>query len=331
MGIITLNRPRAINALTQGMIDRIHDRLTTWAGDEAIRAVLFEGAGERGFCAGGDVRHVRELVLAGDLEGADRFFAHEYAMNETISRFGKPTVALIHGACMGGGIGVGGHCGLRIAAADARFAMPEAAIGLTCDVGANALLARVPEHRALFFELVGLPVGAGDAVELNLADVVVAAADFAALRGELIAAADAGMDGLRAVAAGHAVAARGDQGTLADRVADAFGEQSAAAIVAAVGETAEGDDEVNGVYELLLSRSPTSLVAILAGHRAARRRPDIGAVLAVDLKLAQWMVRQADYAEGVRAVLVDKDRRPRWSPMGFEEVKSGEIAGLAGG
>src|SRR3569833_3478265 len=137
LGRITLNRPEAINALSREMIAGITQTLTAWRDDDAVRLVLFEGRGPRGFCAGGDVRAVRSLVLAGEPERADAYFAAEYAMNGLIAAYAKPVAGIGHGAVMGGGIGILGHARYRLAAADARFAMPEAAIGFVVDVGVN--------------------------------------------------------------------------------------------------------------------------------------------------------------------------------------------------
>lgn len=328
MGVITLDRPRAINALTVEMLQAIGAALTEWRDDDRVGAVLFEGAGERGFCAGGDVRYTRDRLLAGDVAAADAYFALEYSVDGMIATYAKPVVALIHGVCMGGGVGLASHADVRIAAADARFAMPEAAIGLMCDVGVNALLAMVPEHRALAFQMAGLPVGAGDALALDLADVIVGAADFAALRGELIAAADTGRAGLRQVADARALAAPDPvQGKLADRLAHAFAGENAAAIVSVLGELSR-DDEARAFAQAVQSRSPTSLEVIVASHRAARRRPDVSAVLARDLRLAQWLVRRPDFIEGVRAVLIDKDQQPRWNPSRLSDVATGEIFSL---
>lgn len=173
LGIIALNRPEAINALSLEMINGITRKLEQWRSDDGIRLVLFEGRGPRGFCSGGDVRAVRQAVISGHPETGDAFFAAEYEMNGIIARYPKPTVALAHGVVMGGGIGIAGHCAFRFAAADARFAMPEAAIGFVCDVGVNFILARAPLHRALAFALSGQAVGVADALALGLTDCAV--------------------------------------------------------------------------------------------------------------------------------------------------------------
>ena len=173
LGSIVLDRPKAINALSLEMIEGIAAALAQWRDDPDIGAVLFEGAGEKGFCAGGDVRAARAHVIEGRPEDADRYFATDYRMNALIAGYPKPLVALTHGIVMGGGIGIAGHCGMRITQPGSRFAMPESAIGFFADVGVSAILAKAPLNRALLFLMSGVSVGASDALALGLADVVV--------------------------------------------------------------------------------------------------------------------------------------------------------------
>ena len=279
LGIISLNRPEAINALSLEMIDGITRALEQWRDDGEIRAVLFEGRGPRGFCSGGDVRAVRELVLAGRPEIGDAFFAAEYAMNGLIARYPKPTIALAYGVVMGGGIGIAGHCTFRFATSEARFAMPEAAIGFVCDVGVNYILAKAPVHRALAFAMSGLPVGVGDALALGLTDCPIDPQRIDAVRAGIVAAAGA------------------------PRVEAALGALMQAEM-APVGEA--------------------------ASQHAARRLGDIGAVLAIDLRLARYLSRQPDFAEGVRAVLIDKDHKPQWRPNSLAGVDHAGIAAVIG-
>lgn len=323
LGVIALDRPRAINALTLGMIEGISDALARWAGDGTIRAVLIEGRGERGFCAGGDVRATRDLMLAGRQAEADVFFAREYALNGQIATYPKPVVALQDGIVMGGGIGLSGHARYRIATDRARFAMPEAAIGLFCDVGVNALVAQKPEASVLAFFFSGRPVGPADAIALNLADVAVNATDLAAVRAGVVEALDAPdfEAAMRDLLADHALPAGSPafcEG--AARVAACFAGATAADILAAL--RAEADPFAGELADLVATRCPTSNEANLLAHRAARSDPDVRAVLARDYALAVFLAARPDFAEGVRAVLVDKDHAPRWAPA----ARPGEIA-----
>lgn len=326
LGVIALDRPEAINALNQGMIDAITGVLQLWAGDDTVRAVLFEGRGSKGFCAGGDVRAVRQAILDGKRGVADHFFASEYAMNGLIATYPKPVVAIADGVVMGGGIGVAGHARYRFTTPQARFAMPEAAIGLFCDVGVNELLRKAPEHRALLFELSGHAVGAADALALGLSDCVVARDRISILREGIVAAAYSGnVD----AALARAMEAEGIEAgppvfcESCDLVAAEAVLPSAAEIVAAIGQSGA----VPELAQTLVSRSPTSQAAILASHRAARKLGDVRSILEMDLRLARLMSVLPDFAEGVRAVLVDKDHAPKWQT----EVPHQEIATAVAG
>ncbi|MBN9314120.1 MAG: enoyl-CoA hydratase/isomerase family protein [Devosia sp.] len=322
LGIIALNRPEAINALSLEMIDGITRALEQWRDDDGIRAVLFEGRGQRGFCSGGDVRAVRQAVIDGQPGGGDAFFAAEYAMNGLIARYHKPTVALVHGIVMGGGIGIAGHCTFRFATTEARFAMPEAAIGFFCDVGVNFILAKAPLHRALAFAMSGVPVGVADALTLGLTDCPIDPSRIDAVRAGIAAAAD----GPR-VEAGLAALMQAEMVPTSDAVWCAAADRYARVDWGDVGEIMRvvGAD---AQFAPLQERSPTSLVAIAASHRAARGMADIADVLALDLRLARHLSRMPDFAEGVRAVLVDKDQRPQWQPRRLEEVDRATIAAI---
>lgn len=319
LGIIALNRPEAINALSLEMIDGITRTLEQWADDEGIRAVLFEGRGPRGFCSGGDVRAVRQLVLAGDHIAADDYFAAEYAMNALISSYPKPTIAVTHGIVMGGGIGIAGHCRYRFTTPDARFAMPEAAIGFVSDVGVSYLLAKAPVHRALLFLMSGVAVGPADALALGLTDCVYDPERHNELLSAIGLASQAANVDAELV---HLVQAEmipeGDAPFIA--TADAYRTLNFTQAVDVM--MAVADEKLDAA---LAAGCPTSVVAIFESHMAARRMAGIRDVLTLDLKLASLMCRRPDFAEGVRAVLVDKDRKPAWTAGDVVEV-SGAIA-----
>jgi len=324
LGIIALNRPEAINALNLEMIDGITRALEQWANDEEIRLVLFEGRGPRGFCSGGDVRAVRQAVLEGKAEEADAFFAAEYRMNGIIARYPKPLVALTHGIVMGGGIGIAGHCAFRFTTSEARFAMPEAAIGFTCDVGVNFILSKAPVHRALTFAMTGVPVGAADALALGLTDCAIDPARRDAVRAGIAAAASATRIDAALGALMQAEMAPVGEAVLCDAADRHAGLDwtDEAVIVGTAG--------LEPQLAQLALRSPTSLVAIAESHHAARRLSHIGAVLAADLRLARLLCRLPDFAEGVRAVLVDKDQKPAWRPNSLAGVDRSSIRAVVG-
>jgi enoyl-CoA hydratase len=310
LGQIALNRPQAINALNLDMIEGIEAALLKWRDDPAISAVLFTGNGPKGFCSGGDVRAARALVLDGRGTEADGYFAAEYRMNGLIAAYPKPLVAIGHGITMGGGIGIAGHCAFRITQPGARYAMPESAIGFFADVGVNAILAKAPLNRALLFLLSGVSVGPADAVALGLADAVLEPGAVETFRAELPRAAGSSHPQTAIVRLMEAYSVTGDTPfcTMADRLA---GEaESPAEFIAAV----EAVPELGDIAAILHSRSPGSLVATFFAQHAARRMMDVAQTLAMDLRLARVMARRPDFAEGVRAVLVDKDQTPRWSP-----------------
>ena len=320
--VISLDRPQAINALSLQMIDAITTALRVAIADDAVRLVLFEGRGPRGFCAGGDVRALRELVLQGRLDEADGYFEAEYGMNALIATYPKPTAVIAHGATMGGGIGIAGHCRHRFTLENARFAMPEAAIGFVADVGVNALLADKPINRVLPFLLSGISVGPADAVALGLTDRVVSPDSLTVLRLGLVDAASAGTpdDAIAALAQQLAV----DPGAirfcaLADRL-PLLELDNTASLVAQLIE--QPDPDWLALIAPLATRSPTSLEAIRLSQLAARRHPGITQVLGVDLALARVLIRLPDFAEGVRAVLVDKDQAAQWDPSEQVQVSS---------
>jgi enoyl-CoA hydratase len=310
LGIITLNRPAAINALSHDMIAGIDGALRKWRDDDSVRAVLLEGRGPRGFCSGGDVRAARALVLEGRSAEAEAYFAAEYKLNELIATYSKPVVALTHGTVMGGGIGLAGHAGFRFSLPDVKFAMPESAIGFVVDTGVNAILAMAPVERALFFLLTGASVGAADAQKLGLTDCVIGADRAEAVRTGIILASDAEMIETSLVALMQAESIQAGEAEFcreADRLADVLRFDTAAQIVEAIGAT-------EALGQTLRLRSPLSLEAILQSHRAARRGQSVAQTLAQDFRLAKFMIAQHDFAEGVRAVLVDKDNKPIWEP-----------------
>lgn len=318
LGVISLNRPEAINALSLGMIEGITSALVAWRDDPAIGAILFTGNGPKGFCSGGDVRAARALVVAGTPDLADAYFAAEYAMNRLIATYPKPLVALGHGITMGGGIGIAGHCRFRITQPGARFAMPEAAIGFFSDVGANAILAKAPVNRALLFLMSGASVGASDALALGLADAVVTPEGAARLRSDLVGAAGSSHPQNPIVAlieAETVVAGDGPFCAKADLLPAGPPDSPGAFLASVSAIPALGE-----ISALLATRSPTALSAIFQAHLGARRLMEVGSVLDMDLRLARLMARMPDFAEGVRAVLVDKDQRPRWLPSELDGV-----------
>ncbi len=329
LGVIALNRPEAINALSREMIDGIAAQLAAWREQPAIHAVLFEARGTRGFCAGGDVRAARKLILEGRGVEADAYFAAEYRMNALIATYPKPVIVIADGIVMGGGIGIAGHARFRFTTQDAKYAMPEGAIGLVADVGVNWILAKAPENRALLFLLTGLPVSGADVLALGLADCCIAAPRIPEVRAAIVAAANTGdiEPALVALMQSESIQA-GDRDLceLADELVDLLALANAADIVAAIAEEAHEDAALAPYAAQLARLSPTSLEANVVSHRAARRMRNIEGVLDLDLRMVSYMARHPDFAEGVRAQLVDKDRQPAWQ----QQVDADGLAAVAG-
>lgn len=297
VGRLILNRPRAINALTRGMCAAIHATLDAWAGDAGVTRVELTGAGERGLCSGADVLALRQVVL----DGGDwlDFFTSEYAMNAAIARYPKPYIAHQRGITMGGGLGVSAHGSRRIAYPDSAFAMPETIIGFVPDVGVLGILAHAPGELGTHLALTGTTINATDAVLVGLADEVAgdAPAGVLSAQREWIDACYAGSD--------------------------------TAAIVGRL--EAHEDPHARMAAVVLRQRSPLSVAITLEALRRAATMATVDDVLAQDLVLARSMIPAPDFAEGVRAQLVDKDRTPRWQHARIEDVTRREVlAAFAG-
>lgn len=350
LGRITLNRPRALNALTQDMVRAIDAALTDWAADPAVRGVLIRGAGEKGLCAGGDVVSLRSSLLAGRFAEAEQFFRDEYAMNERIAAYPKPYVAFMDGIVLGGGMGVSVHGSHRVATERTRAGMPETAIGFTPDVGGSYHLARAPFHAGRYLAATSAHASGADAVALGLADAFVESARLdeleqalAAAFGALGSAADAGGRDDAAFAAADEVLARfavaedarPASALVAGRewIEDAYGRETAAEALAALDERAAAGGEhaeaAGRAAEAIRTKSPT---AVAVAHEAQARLAERGADLTVAEALRQeftvgaHLMREPDMAEGIRALLVDKDKDPKWSPARLEDVTADAVA-----
>ena len=292
VGHLVLNRPRAINALTPAMILSLTAQLSDWAFDDRVERVLLTGAGERGLCSGADVRTLRELALADD-PGADRFFRHEYRLNSMIASYPKPYEARMTGITMGGGLGVSAHGSVRVVDATSQLAMPETGIGLFPDVGMLWHLARAGALGA-YVALTGLPVDGATALHMGLADTWVG-------ENETPSALDE------------------------DWISECFSADGPLEILARL----EGDWDSTAPGEcaaVLRTRCPLSVAVTWDALTRARGMARLEDVLAQDLVLATYLVHHADFAEGVRAQLVDKDRSPRWSHARLEDVTPADVS-----
>jgi enoyl-CoA hydratase len=312
LGLLTLDRPQALNALTHGMITAIADRLTEWAEDAAIRCVAIRGAGERAFCAGGDIRAVQQAVVAGTDEGA-QLLRDEYHMNALIGSYPKPYVALLHGITMGGGAGLSVHGRYRLADVSLSFAMPETGIGFIPDVGGSYFLSRAPGEMGMYLGLTASSIGLADALEAGLVTHAVNRADFDAVLDALAGGADAG----KAIAPFVRKPGPGPLREHRRRIQTIFSASSVEAILERLDR--DGSDFARATAQVMRSRSSTSLKLVFRQLRQGAAL-DLKGCLAMEYRLALRALAAHDFREGVRAALVDKDREPHWQPSSLAGV-----------
>lgn len=317
VGLITLNRPKAINSLNQPMIDALSAVLTDWARDDKVRAVLLSGAGERGLCAGGDVVSIYHSARKDGVE-ARRFWRDEYQLNAQISEFAKPYVAVMDGIVMGGGVGVSAHANTRVVTDTSKVAMPEVGIGFIPDVGGVYLLSRAPGGLGLHAALTGAPFSGADAIAMGFADHYVPHADVEAFRRAVVA------DGVESALAKYAVEPPpGELATQRDWIDECYAGQTVEDIVAAL--RAHGASPAHDAADLIATRSPIALSVTLAAVRRAADLPTLKDVLVQDYRVSSASLRSHDLVEGIRAQLIDKDRNPQWSPARLADVTAADV------
>ncbi|MDN5716212.1 MAG: enoyl-CoA hydratase/isomerase family protein [Janibacter sp.] len=323
LGRILLNRPRTINSLTRDMVVAVRAQLFAWAQDDAVAVVSIEGAGERGLCAGGDVRVVREAHLAGTSGGVD-FWADEYVLDAQIAEYPKPVIALMDGIVMGGGLGISMFAAARWATERSRVAMPETIIGFFPDVAATYLLARAPGEAGTHVAMTGATFTGADAVHLGLADAVV---DHARLP-ELVQAVAAGGP-VEAVPAGAATSEGSALAAAHDWIDECYVGDDPAAILRRL--RAHDHPDARAAAEQISLRSPLSVAVTLEALRRAEHAGSVREVLETDTLVARGLLVRGDFDEGVRALLVDKDRQPRWRHDSLEDVSRAEVLAVFAG
>jgi enoyl-CoA hydratase/carnithine racemase len=319
IGRILLNRPRALNALDLSMIRACAAILKAWRDDPHVNAVVIEGAGDRAFCAGGDIRALRDGQIAGDRAAVDQFFAEEYALNLAIATYPKPYVALIDGICMGGGIGLSVHAPYRVATEHAAFAMPETAIGFFPDIGATYLLPRLPGELGLYLGLTGLRVTGADAVHAGLATHFTPRAHLADLSAALA------RDGVAALAAYNETLPAFSLAPHRAAIDHCFAGETVSDIVARL--QAVGAEWAEAALNAMRHVSPSALHWTLLALRRGRGLT-LPQALDAEFALTRTTMAHPDFIEGVRAMVVDKDRKPVWQPSAIEAVEPAAIAAL---
>ena len=332
VGLVTLNRPQALNALSLAMIRDISAALLAWRDEPSVSAIVVRGATAPGqgvaFCAGGDLRFCHQAALAGDPRLED-FFTEEYTLDHLVHRYAKPVIALLDGIVMGGGMGIGQGASLRVVTERTKMAMPETRIGFFPDVGGGYFLSRCPGRVGEYLALTGQVIGASDAIALGLADFFVPADSLPAL---VEALGDQPMETTAiAKATVMACASTPPPQTLAEHRA-AIDTHFAHADLATIVRSLEADTRPWAAQTLhtLLERSPLMLAVTLEQVRRGRRMslPD-------DLRMERDLVRnclhlrpaqRSETVEGIRALAIDKDRAPRWNPARIADVSSGDVA-----
>ena len=306
-GVITLNRPEALNALTLNMVRLIKPMLAEWATHDAVENIVIEGAGEKGFCAGGDIRALHDWGKAGAPE-ATGFYREEYQLNRTIKTYPKPYIALIDGITMGGGVGVSVHGAYRVATEKTMFAMPETGIGLLPDVGGTYFLPRLAGETGAWLVLTGARLRGADSYVAGVATHYTPSENIAALKAALAEGGD-----VEAALAAHHTQPEG--ASLPAQQADIdrlFKGDSVAAIQAAL--AADGSEWAQKQAAAIASKSPTSAAVALRQMRDGVKA-DFDECMRIEMRAVTRIMAQADFYEGVRATILEKDGAPNWTPQ----------------
>jgi enoyl-CoA hydratase len=317
VGFITLNRPKAINSLNQTMVDALSAVLTGWENDDAVRAVVLSGAGERGLCAGGDLVPLYHSMRKDGVE-ARRFWRDEYLLNAQIGRVAKPYVALMDGIVMGGGVGVSAHANTRVVTDISKVAMPEVGIGFIPEVGQMYLLSRAPGALGMHAALTGAPFTGADAIALGFADHYVPHSELDGFTAAIVA------DGVDSALAHHAIEPPPSElAAQREWIDECYAGDSVVDIVAAL----RGHDPgpAQDAANLIATRSPIALSVAFEGVRRAAKLDTLEDVLTQDYRMTSASSRSHDFVEGIRAQIIDKDRNPKWSPATLAEITAADV------
>jgi enoyl-CoA hydratase/carnithine racemase len=324
VGRITLDRPQALNALTFAMIEAMDAQLTAWARDPAIALVMIDGAGGKAFCAGGDIQLLYQAMRSGDLATARRFFEVEYRLNHRIATYPKPYVALMQGIVIGGGVGVSAHGSHRIVTDKTLLALPECSIGLIPDVGATHLLGHAPGRLGEYIGLTGLRLNGPDAVAAGLADVVVPAGDITSVVAEIV---ETGRLDVFDDIGRTPVTSKLD--AMMPEIDAAFSADSVPEIADRL--AASKADWAPAAHRAIQQACPLSLHCALVAIRAARDEPDVWDALRREYRFVWRALAQHDFAEGIRAAVIDKDRKPQWSRALLTGISADAVGAMLDG
>ncbi len=314
VGRISLNRPQALHALTTRMCREMTEALIAWRDDAAVVLVMLDHAGERGFCAGGDIRMLGQSG-ADDGRAAREFFLTEYRLNHLLFHYPKATLAVLDGVTMGGGFGLARPCRFRLATERTVFAMPETAIGLFPDVGGGWHLPRMPDHIGLWLALTGARLKAADCLLTGVATDYVESGALPDLKAAVLRDPE-GVETILTEFEGDA--GRPPLAAQQDQIGRLFNRESVEAIVAAL--EAAGTDWARAQREVLAAKSPQAMKVAFRQLRLGARAASFAENMAMEYRIAVRVVQRPDLAEGVRALIIDKDNRPAWKPPSLEAV-----------
>ena len=320
-GRMTLNRPKALNAVTHEMCLGIERALDAWRYDDAVALVLIDGAGERAFSAGGDIAEMYATGTAGNYDYGRRFWRDEYRLNAKLFHYPKPIVTFLHGFTMGGGVGVGCHARHRIVGESAQVAMPECGIGLVPDVGGSLILANAPGHTGEYLALTSARMGAADAIRAGFADVFVPETQWDALKADLCESGSPAAIG--EVAERPPVGRLAAQSVEVDRL---FGGGSLAAIVEAL--ECDTSDFAADALARVKRNSPLAMACAVEMLKRLRRTTSIGAALMLEYRFTWRAMEGGDFLEGIRAAIIDKDRSPKWRHAAAQDVTEAEVSAM---
>lgn len=319
LGLITLNRPKALNALTLSMVRKIHPKLKEWENDSSIKYVLIKAQGEKAFCAGGDIRALHDWGKNNEDE-AIGFYREEYTLNQYIKRYPKPYISLVNGIVMGGGVGLSVHGSHRIAGENYSFAMPETGIGLFPDVGGSFFLSRLKYEAGTYLALTGSRIKAADAIFLKTATNFVKSENFSSIINDL-------SKGER------------DPGDIITSYSSSPDEESEFEMISDFslknfkGNTIEeiidnlknnNSDLARKILSIIGTKSPTSLKVALRSLQLGRKN-SFEDCMKMEFRMVNKVMNDHDFYEGVRALIIDKDNKPSWSPKSIEDVDDGFV------
>lgn len=317
-GLITLNRPKALNALSLTMLQGLNDCLSKWADDTEIHQVIIQGDGGRAFCAGGDIRSLYDARQKGDMAFISELFRLEYTVNYQIATFPKPYIALMDGFVFGGGCGVSVHGSHRIVTERTILAMPETCIGYFPDIGASYFLSKSPGYIGLYLGLTGTRIKTADILHAKLADTCVPSSELAAIRQEIIIGAP--LDDI--IGSKMSAPLKGEFVDRQEDIDDCFSANSLRGIIERL--KSNGAEWCQNTLDQLSRNSPFSLEVSfkLLKNKDIMKRDS----LIQDFRIAQRLIHRADFYEGIRAILVDKDNTPNWSPSELNRVQSEQVS-----